>query len=195
MSFTQARAVNNKGLVTGFRDSAEDQFFAENGFIYDPKTGEFTDIAPSLFTIAQGINNKDEVVGSSLFFGTDSPCGPTDDFIVRFGWVRASDGTLSYFSVNGYQTSARGITDSGAVSGFANTSSGVKAFVVKPDGSQCQEVTIPEDELFSVSGKDVTVGASMSDSGVVAGGARLNDGSGAVGFVAVPEAPKSGKKK
>ena len=192
LSFTQARAVNNTGLVSGYRD-LEGDFFTENwGFIYDSRTGEFTDIVPSLFTIAQGINNKGEVVGSAIFFGSDAPCPADPAAIVRFGWVRATDGTVTYFTVNGGGTSARGLADNGRISGFVFTPDGVKAFVTDSDIAPCQDISIADEDLLVVEDASQTIGASISNAGVVAGGAALVDGF--VGFVATPKPPK-GKKK
>ncbi len=172
--FTQARGVNNKGLVTGFRDDANDQFAPENGFIYDPKTETFTDIVPSIFTLAHGINSRGDVVGSAVFdgnFGAPDPCGSTDPF-VRRGWLRAEDGSVTYFSVNGGATSARGITDSGMIAGFVNDpgSGLIKGFVVELDGSQCQSFAIADADLLHFPGSSGTFVGGIKNSGEVVGG-------------------------
>ena len=91
VSFTQARGINNKGLVSGFRDSSDPDVVV--GFIYDPSSGDFTDIVPSLFTIAQSINSRGDVVGSAIFLPGESPC-PSDSPVPRFGWLRKADGDL-----------------------------------------------------------------------------------------------------
>lgn len=187
--FTQARAVNNKGQVTGYRDSPNDLFLLENGFIYDSKTGTFTDIVPSIFTIAQGINSQGDVVGSAIFdeaSGVDDPCGSSDPF-VRRGWRRAKDGTVTYFSVNGGETSARGITDSGIITGFVNDpDSGMfKGLVVELDGSQCQSFTIADADLLQFPGGFNTFAQGIKNSGEIVG--SYDDGMTISGFVARPK--------
>ena len=190
VSFTQARGVNNKGLVTGYRDDANDQFAPENGFIYDPKTETFTDIVPSLFTIAQGINSSGDVVGSAIFdgnFGAPDPCGSSDPF-VRRGWLRTKDGTVTYFSVNGGATSARGINDSGTIAGFVNDpGSGLfKGFVVELDGSQCQSFTIADADLLHFPGAFFsTLPGGIKNSGEVVG--SYEDPTNIHGFIATPQ--------
>ncbi len=190
VSFTQARGVNNKGLVTGFHDSPSDQFAPENGFIYDPKTDTFTDIVPSIFTIAQGINSRGDVVGSAIFdgtFGYPDPCGSSDRFVGR-GWLRTANGTVTYFSVNGGATSARGITDSGTIAGFVNDpGSGLfKGFVVELDGSQCQSFTIADADLLHFPGSSGTFVGGIKNSGEVVGG--YDDGTTtSIGYIARPQ--------
>ena len=188
VTLTQARGVNNEGLVTGFRDDANDQFAPENGFIYDPKTETFTDIVPSIFTIAQGINSRGDVVGSAIFdgnFGAPDPCG--SPAFVRRGWLRTEDGTVTYFSVNGGATSARGITDSGTIAGFVNDpgSGLVKGFVVELDGSQCQSFTIADADLLHFPGAVATFVGGIKISGEVVG--SYDDGTTSLGFVATPQ--------
>ncbi len=61
---TEARAVGNSGLVTGYSfDNATGQGV---GFVYDPRTDTFTDATPpgSDFTIVQGINKSGVISGS-----------------------------------------------------------------------------------------------------------------------------------
>ncbi len=186
VSFTQARGVNNDGLVTGFRDSADDQFLPENGFIYDPETDTFTDIVPSIFTIAQGINSQGEVVGSSNFLAADDPCPGLGNPFLRYGWLRATDGTVTYFEVNGSHTSARGISDQGAIVGFfIDLNDGkFKGFKVKLDGSPCQSLTVTGGDVLEIPGFDLFP-QGITNSGVVAGIA--DDGINQHGFIARPE--------
>ena len=186
VSMTQARAVNSRGLVAGFRDSSSDQLAPENGFIYNPKTGTFTDIVRSAFTIAQGINERGDVVGSATFADglTDDPCGTPSSFD-RYGWLRTTDGNVTYFIVNGALTTARGITDAGTITGSINDGSGVKGFVTELDGTQCQAITIAEADLIEIPGGFSTSLQSITNAGVVVG--FYADGAGALeGFVARP---------
>ena len=189
---TQARDINEKGLVTGFRDDPNDRFFPfspENGFIYDSKNGTFTDIVPSLFTIANGINARGDVVGHAIFdgfFGAPDPCGSSG--FVRLGWLRTDDGSVTYFSVNGGQTAARGITDSGTIAGWVGDGvSGPKGFVVKLDGSQCQSITIADADLLHVPGASLTFVGDIKNSGEVVG--HYVDGTTGVqlGYIARPQ--------
>ncbi len=65
---SHARAISGTGLVTGY---SEDGAGATSGYIYNPVTSAFTDITVpgSLLTIAQGINNAGQVVGSAILAG------------------------------------------------------------------------------------------------------------------------------
>ena len=185
VSFTQARGINNDGLVTGYRDGPGQLVF---GFIYDSETGTFTDIVPSLFTIAQGITASGDVVGSAIFFKADDPCPPSaDETTVRYGWLRSADGAVIYFDVNGRRTSARGITNSGTIAGFVSDIGTVnaKGFVVDLDGSQCQSITIAEGDLFAPPGAEMTFLQGIKPSGAVVG--WYDDGTYIHGFVATPQ--------
>jgi hypothetical protein len=186
VSFTQARGVNNKGLVTGFRDSADDPF--AHGFIYDPKTDTFTDIVPSLLTIAQGINSRGDVVGSAIFFNADDPCPPSVGGTVRYGWLRTADGTVTYFDVNGDRTSARGINDWETIAGFVtDTDTGItKGFVVELDGWQCQSITIADADLLEFPGADATFPGGITNSGAVVG-SYIDLTNNSHGFIATPQ--------
>jgi hypothetical protein len=187
--FTEARGVNENGLVAGFRDSVDDVFGPENGFIYDPKRNTFTDIVPSLFTIAQGINSRGDVVGSSVFETANGPCPGSNDFFSRYGWLRTADGSVTFFDVNGWQTNARGITDSGTIAGWARDpiTGLVKSFVVKLDGSQCQSITLADDELLAVPGAANTFAQDITNSGVVAGSFDFGSQDLSQGFIATPK--------
>ena len=183
-SFTQARGVNIKGLVTGFRD---DLNVISVGFIYDPKSDTFTDLNPtSFFTIAQGINSKGEVVGSSNFLAADDPCAGLMNPFLRYGWLRATDGTVTYFEVNGSHTTARGINDEGSIVGFfIDLNDGLfKGFNVKLDGSPCQSLTVAGGDVLEIPGFDLFPG-SINNSGVIAGSA--DDSINTHGFIARPE--------
>jgi hypothetical protein len=190
-SFTQARGVNIKGMVTGLRDDPDDQFAPENGFIYDSENDTFTDIVPSLFTLAHGITSRGDVVGSAVFFKADDPCPPSsDETTVRYGWLRTVNGAVIYFDVNGRRTSARGITDSGTIAGFVSdigTTSTVaaKGFVVNLDGSQCQSITIADGDLLAPPGAELTFLQGIKKSGEVVG--WYSDGTNNHGFVATPQ--------
>ncbi len=186
LSLTQARGVNNKGLVTGFRDSEDSQFIPEYGFIFDPKTGDFTDIVPSLFTVAEGINSRGDVVGSALFSDTDNPCPGFPPF-EQTGWLRTADGNLTYFRVNDRSTRARGITDSGVIAGFyTDITTGLgDGFVVELDGGQCQSITVDPADLLTFPGAQVTFVSGIKNSGEVVG-SYIDGNFDTHGFIATP---------
>lgn len=189
VSQTVARAVNNDGLVTGYIDTIDpDEIW--RGFIYDPETGTFTDIEPSIFTFAQGVNSRGDVVGSSIFLNSEDPCGPTPDpGTVRYGWLRTADGNMSYFDVNGWRTSARGFTNSGTIAGFALDVETTTwwGFVTEFDGTPCQSITIPYDELLAVpEAGELMVAQGVNNRGMVVGWYEAVDLS-VHGFLAIPQ--------
>lgn len=188
VNFTLARAISTPGLVTGFRDSPDPNTFGA-GFLYDPRSGTFTDIVPSFFTLAQGINARGQVVGSALFLNEDDPCatgGPSGS--VHYGWLRTTDGNVTYFTVNGKRTRARGITDSGTITGwFSDPDTGdVKGYVAELDGTQCQDITIAEADLLVFPGATETSPQGITNSGKVVGN-YLDDVGASHGFVATPQ--------
>lgn len=186
--FTQARGVNNLGLVTGYRavDSATE--FAA-GFIYDPTTNTFTDIVPSFFTLPQGINARGDVVGSALFIealATPDPCGSAPR--ATYGWLRTADGSVTYFNVNGLPTRARGISDSGTVVGFVTDTATfeIKGFVTELDGTQCQTITIADEDLLQFPGAINTFPSDITNSGKITGSYQDESDNGG-GFIATPK--------
>jgi len=169
-SFVEARANNDTGLVTGvyFDDIAGTVF----GFIYNAKTNTFAtpgDVVPnSTFTIAQGVNNKGDVVGNAdLSAGvacTGCPAG-------TYGFLRDKSGNLTYFQVNGAPTSARGITDSGIiVGGIDFPDRPAVGFVTTLARSpQFQAISIPAAQLLSISGAFRTTPEAIANDGTIVG--------------------------
>jgi uncharacterized membrane protein len=185
VSSTKPRGINNKGLVTGFRDDLNGFTV---GFIYDPKRGTFTDLNPtSFFTIAQGINSRGEVVGSSNFDVANDPCPGLGNPFRRYGWSRATDGTVTYFEVNGSHTSARGINDEGSIVGFFIDSDDGKSkgFKVELDGSPCQSLTITGGDVLEFPGAEATFLGGIKNSGAVVG--SFDDPTNTHGFIATPQ--------
>ena len=186
--FTQARGINSRGLVTGFRDSG----FFSVGFIYDPASATFTDIVPSLFTIAQGINARGDVVGSAQFSPEQDPC-ESPGASGRYGWLRTQQNAVSYFTVNGMPTSARGVDDSGTVAGFFTKTATDETetderlgFVTVLSGTPCQDITINEEDLLVFPGAKETFPQGITNSGVIAGQFTDQDDV-SHGFIARPE--------
>lgn len=162
--YTNARGINDHGLVTGFHDTADGTYF---GFIYNPATGAFLDIVPSLFTIAHGINSSNEVVGSVNV--AEPPCPGTQADI--YGWLRASNGFVTFFLVNGHATQARGINDAGYIAGTVYGDDGrQRGFITRLNGTtHCESVSIPASRLIEFPGNDATILEGISNGGGVVG--------------------------
>jgi probable HAF family extracellular repeat protein len=138
---TFARAISNKGLVTGYADRADGKVV---GFLYDPATGQFVDFMPSNFTIAQGINDRGDIVGSANLNRDEAYPGSPPG---TYGFLRDKGGVITLFRVNGTSTRARGISSTGVISGFVPEG----GFVAKlPTGGGFQALTIPDANLVVV---------------------------------------------
>jgi len=166
---SHARAISGTGLVTGY---SEDGLGATSGYIYNPVTSAFTDITVpgSLLTIAQGINSAGQVVGSAILAGG------------AHGFLRQPDGTIVIFRIGGNPTRARGITDTGLMTGFVTMGAVTSGFVGDSLGYQ----------LLDVPGSTFTVGEAINNAGQVSG--LYTDGlSGATrGFIATPVSMPTG---
>jgi len=180
-AFTQARGINNRGLVTGWADDGAGNTV---GFIYDPAHNTYIDILPSPFALAHGINTRGDVAGHVEF---DAGVACTGCSAGRYGWLRASSGAITLFRVNGYRTAARGITDSGLITGWVidPVSGHVKGFVGTLVGLPGYEsLTIPDTELLEVPGAVLTIANGITDAGVMVG--IFDDVTGEHGFIAAP---------
>lgn len=180
--FTVGRAINNRRLVCGYADT--DGGNTVSGFIYDPKRNSFVNFLPSpFFTIAHGINNRGDVVGS-VILATDgaypgSPAG-------TYGFLRRESGAITLFRVNGASTRARGITDSGVITGFVGAS-GFSGFVTTlAPGAGFQALTIPAADLLNAPGGGIsTVPEGINNSRLIVG--VWTDATGVLhGFLATP---------
>jgi len=177
------------GLVSGIRDRGDAGILDGTlvGFIYDSRTGTFTDIDNgAATTIVHGINSKGEVVGNSFFFKEDDPCESGIDFL-GYGWWRSMDGTITYFQVNGQSTRARGINDAGSIVGFfTDLNDGkLKGFNVKLDGSPCQSITVADSDLLAIPGFDDILPEGITNTGVIVG--AVQDVANTHGFIATPQ--------
>ena len=182
--------------ITGYRDTPEGGggwYGPTVGFIYDPTTETFTDIdtAPSVFTIAHGINSKGDVVGNSWFFNGEAPCpfAGSQDELVSYGWLRTADRSISYFDVNGWkETKARGINDAGWIVGFVYDPNDdkFKGFKVKLDGSPCQSVTVADSDLLLFPGFDFLAPEGINNFGSIVGNVEVEEGGNSHGFIATP---------
>jgi hypothetical protein len=179
---SQARGINNSGLVCGFSASADNSSLV--GFIYDPRHNTFTSMLPSPLTIVAGINNRGQVAGSVYLFGDAAYPGSPEGL---YAFVRNADGRVRLFRVNGVPTRARGITDSGVVTGFLNDpTTTFKGFVTKlQDSPGYQAVSISDASLLANPLGGETLALGITNSGVVSGAAYDASGN-EHGFVATP---------
>ena len=164
---TEARAIGTSGLVTGF---ATDYAGHSVGFIYNPEDGSFIDILPSSLTIAQGINSAGQVVGNvTLTAGSAYPGSPAGSY----GFLRGKSGAIQLFQVKGgINARARGITNSGRVTGFfddpvAGTTRGFVATLARVPGFQ--SLTVPDDDLLDVPGAVSTTPEGIDEFGRISG--------------------------
>jgi hypothetical protein len=114
-SSCHARGVNPGGKISGF---VIDEFNVWTGFIYDTEYGTFEEFLSSPQTIAQGINAQGQNVGSVFLFPDQAYPGSPPG---RYAYLRGADGSVKYFAVNQSvpgQSRARGISNSGQLSGF-----------------------------------------------------------------------------
>ncbi len=174
---TEARAINNAGLVVGWSYEFDPVlgYTASSGFTYDSNTGTFIDdipVAGSTFVIAQGINTARQIVGSALFH----PGGEQ-------GFLRdPATGTLHFFTVGGMQTRARGINDVGLITGFVTSAAAQQAFVATSAGYQ----------LLSADPAAVfTAGEAINNAGQISG-VWSDAASVSHGFIGTPAAMPTG---
>jgi probable HAF family extracellular repeat protein len=167
---THARAIDNAGRVTGY---AEDGAGLNNlGFLHNPSTGTFSAITASGgFAVAQGINSAGQVVGSE---SVTVPGGAR-------AFLRQPSGAMSYFQIAGRPTRARGISNTGLITGFHNDGTREAAFVGTSAGYQ----------LLYVNPTDDTIGEAINDAGQISG--LFIDSTGTWhGFIATPAAMPTG---
>jgi uncharacterized membrane protein len=180
--FTEARAVNAHGLISGYALNDSDGTYS--GFIYDPVSDEWTDVLPSFVTIAQGLNSHDELVGN-VYENAGVVCGACQ--AGPYGFFRAPGGFVAIFAVNGVATAARGITDAGTITGYLTIDDGnVYGFVIpSPKRDGFQTVNVPAKDWVRFPGATGTFPEGISDDGTIAG--LWTDGSGTIhGFIAAP---------
>jgi len=161
-SFTDARGINERGLITGVADDAG--FLI--GFIYDPASNAYVDFLPSPDTVAHGINNRGDVVGSVLLDAgvtcAQCPAG-------YYGFLRSAGGGFTFFRVNGSDTRARGLNDAGVIAGQVDTDTGVKSFVTRLQGLPYEAITISEASLLEFPGMAFTIAEVINNKGDVIG--------------------------
>jgi hypothetical protein len=182
-TFTQARAVNAQGHISGYALNDSDGTYS--GFIYDPESNVWTDVLPSQVTIAQGLNNRDELVGN-VYENAGIVCAACQPG--PYGFIRAPGGFVAVFAVNGHPTDARGVTDADMITGFVwldNSSYAVGFVIAKPASAGFQTVSVLAKDFLRVPDSTQTFPEGISDDGTLAG--LWMDKSGAThGFIAAP---------
>ena len=161
---TEARAISGTGLIVGTAYAPDEANKTSSvGFIYNPKQNAFTLILPevSLDVVPQSINASGQVVGSIAM-----PNGS------KRGWLRAPNGDITTFMVNGHGTAARGINDSGQIAGYVvDPDSGlIKGFVTTLSGAPGFEaVSISDAELIEYPGAMRTYVEGITNAGTIIG--------------------------
>ena len=122
---TEARAISNSGIVTGY--SYTDDQSQTAGFIYNPATGSFTDATPlgsgAGFSATQGMNSAGLISGDgrSAEFGRYA-------FVWQQGTLDKDGRTLEPFlarvKIDNSGSAARGINDAGVIVGFTGSGLG-----------------------------------------------------------------------
>ena len=177
---TEARGIGTTGLVTGFSTNADFTSFVS--FIYDPKRNTFIDLLPSTrFGTAQGINTRGDVVGNVFLLPDQAYPGSP---VGQYGWLRAKNGSMTFFRVNGLQTRARGINDMGLITGFVNDPGGdITGFATQLTGtSGYQAISIPNADLLKAPGSTVTFPEGSNNAGTIVGSTADEFGGGRAFF-------------
>lgn len=182
---TEARGINNSGMVSGL--GIDCGASATVGFIYDPVRDVYTDVLPSPNTIAQGINSQGQVVGS-VTLAAGVACA--NCLSGRYGFLRDMSGALTYFQVNGQPTSARGISDSGQVTGYVSSEGILKGFVTTLEGAPYEAITISRFKLLAFPSATLTEVEGITNAGDIVG-IWIDAFGNEHGFIATPLPPKN----
>ena len=156
-SFCQARGVNANGKVSGFEIDAVGGWL---GFIYDPVMGTTEEFLPSLQTLAQGINAQGQNVGSVFLFDDEAYPGSPPG---RYGYLRQTDGSFKYFEISRSvpgQSRARGLSESGLISGFYldPDTFEFKGYVTTlSQGNEFETITLTDDQVVHLTPCDPNV--------------------------------------
>jgi uncharacterized membrane protein len=182
--YTEARGINNRGVVTGnaqFGSLVDGPWI---GLVYDPAKNEVETFMPSAVeTIVQGINDRGDVVGSVWLRGDEVPAGGWGNGF--YGFVRDARGVITLFEVNGTHTVARGISSYGRITGWAGPSEDPRAFIIDaPTGGGFKKLTIADEDLYPG-----FQGQGITNKGKVVGNVWVDEGGeypALRGFIATP---------
>jgi len=122
---TSGRAISPSGLVTGY--SYDDALTAFAGFVYDPRTGIFTDATPpgsgAGFSVTQGMNADGRISGDGRLEGLGRYAFVWQQGTLVKGKLELAP-FLSRFQIADEGTAARGINDAGVIVGFTGRPDG-----------------------------------------------------------------------
>lgn len=177
-------AVSNEGVVTGSGINNTGLY----PFVYDLAKQTLTSLLPidgTEVAAVAGTSNSaanGDMVGS-VFDPVELPDSCPAATGTHYGWLRAADGSVTYFQVNGESTRARGINNEGLIVGDVTTAGRTRGFVVRLAGLHCESVVVAERDLLEFPGYEELIPTGINDSGVVVG---VVSGEGSHGFVARP---------
>ena len=146
-SFCQARGINSNGKVSGFE---VDEFGGWLGFIYDSQQGTYEEFLPSPQTIAHAINAQGQNAGSVFLDAEGAFPGSAAG---RYGYLREADGSVKYFAISQSvpgQSRARGISESGLITGFyldPDTFEFKSYVTTLSNGAEFEEITLTDDQV------------------------------------------------
>jgi hypothetical protein len=141
---TEARAIANSGLITGYNYTSDQSTFA--GFVYDVRTNTFTDATPpgsgTGFSVTQGMNAAGRISGD----------GRSPD-LGRYAFVWQQETLvkgahelapfLARFTIAEDGTAARGVNDAGVIVGFTGRPDGTAVGFVGSDSRGFQLLIPP----------------------------------------------------
>jgi hypothetical protein len=189
-AYTEGRGINNRGLITGTAFLADGSVA---GFIYDRTSETYTKLLPSAYTEAVGITTDGRVVGTVyLDAGTAGLSAPGG----QYGYLRAPDGSVTYYRVNGQDTYARGISDEGKIVGYFGdrpfpqvtgfVASVSRLHSTNTPGTGFVALSIPPKSQLKIPGAFGTLPQGVSPSGVI-GGTFVDSSGDPHGFIARPK--------
>jgi len=161
-TFTNFRGINEHGVIAGHADDGD----LLVGFIYDSASDTYVEFLASPETVAHAINNRGDVVGS-VFLDAGVACAQCPAGI--YGFLRTAGGAFRFFRVNGADTRARGLSDSGVIAGQVDTDTGVASFVTRIQGLPYEAITIPGASLLQFPRSSFTIAEGINNKGDVVG--------------------------
>jgi len=121
------------------------------------------------------------VVGSAIFL-ENNPFDPASTFD-RYAWVRSPKGDVTYFKIEGFQSSARGIASNGTIVGFYFDNEVPEGFKIPMPVTQCANITLEDEERINVPGSSGIFPQYISDNGKNVVGQFVKDDGNFAGFV------------